>query len=159
MAVWSDRPVELSLRQAHHSDVPAIIALLADDELGRARETPDDRDPYDASFADIDRDPNQLLLVGESEGKVVATMQITFIPGLSRRGTWRAQIEGVRVAASARGHGFGEQLITWAVDQARTRGCALVQLTSDTSRVDAHRFYERLGFVASHTGFKLALPT
>ncbi|NEE00401.1 GNAT family N-acetyltransferase [Phytoactinopolyspora halotolerans] len=118
---------------------------------------PDDRDPYDASFAAIDADPHQLLVVGESNGDIVATMQLTFIPGMSRRGTWRAQIEGVRVASSARGAGIGERLIRWAVEQARDRGCALVQLTSDASRTGAHRFYARLGFVASHTGFKLDL--
>ncbi|WP_216853075.1 GNAT family N-acetyltransferase [Phytoactinopolyspora halotolerans] len=147
----------LALRRATIDDVPAIIALLADDELGRRREMPDDRDPYDASFAAIDADPHQLLVVGESNGDIVATMQLTFIPGMSRRGTWRAQIEGVRVASSARGAGIGERLIRWAVEQARDRGCALVQLTSDASRTGAHRFYARLGFVASHTGFKLDL--
>lgn len=138
-------------------DLPAIIALLADDEIGAARETPDDREPYEASFGAIDADPNQLLAVGERGGQVVATVQVTFIPGLSRRGTWRAQIEGVRVASSARGAGLGESLVRWAIEQARGRGCALVQLTSDTRRQQAHRFYGRLGFEASHTGFKLAL--
>jgi GNAT superfamily N-acetyltransferase len=98
-----------------------------------------------------------LLVVGERGGETIATMQLTFIPGLSRRGTWRLQIEGVRVASTARGDGLGDELIRWAIDQARSRGCALVQLTSDARRQDAHRFYEHLGFVASHTGFKLAL--
>ncbi|HEX6336278.1 MAG TPA: GNAT family N-acetyltransferase [Jiangellaceae bacterium] len=149
--------MEFSLRQATVADLPAIIALLADDEIGASRETPGDRAPYDESFAAIAADPNQLLVVGERDGQVLATMQLTFIPGLSRRGTWRAQIEGVRVASSARGHGLGEELIRWAIGQARERGCALVQLTSDARRQDAHRFYERLGFTASHTGFKLAL--
>jgi ribosomal protein S18 acetylase RimI-like enzyme len=149
--------VEFSIRQATVADVLAIIDLLADDEIGASRETPDDRAPYDESFGAIAADPNQLLVVGESDGQVVATMQLTFIPGLSRRGTWRAQIEGVRVASSARGHGLGEELIRWAIKQAHERGCALVQLTSDARRQDAHRFYERLGFTASHTGFKLAL--
>ena len=149
--------MEFGIRQATVADVPAIVALLADDEIGATREKPDDRAPYDESFAAIAADPNQLLVVGEHNRRVVATMQLTFIPGLSRRGTWRAQIEGVRVASSARGHGLGEELIRWAVDRARGRGCALVQLTSDARRQDAHRFYERLGFTASHTGFKLAL--
>jgi ribosomal protein S18 acetylase RimI-like enzyme len=149
--------VDLTFRRATLADLPAVIALLADDELGRTREAPDHRAPYETSFAAIDADPNQLLVVGESRGATVATMQLTFIPGLSRRGTWREQIEGVRVSSSVRGGGIGEQLITWAIAQARERGCALVQLTSDASRADAHRFYERLGFVASHTGFKLAL--
>ncbi len=150
--------MEFTIRQATVTDVPAIVALLADDEIGASRETPHDRAPYDESFAAIAADPNQMLVVGERDGQIVATMQLTFIPGLSRRGTWRAQIEGVRVASTARGDGLGEELMRWAIEQARSRGCALVQLTSDARRQDAHRFYERLGFVASHTGFKLALP-
>jgi GNAT superfamily N-acetyltransferase len=149
--------MDLTLRRATRDDVPDVIALLADDEIGAARESPADRQPYEASFAAIDADPNQLLVVGELDDRIVATMQVTFIPGLSRRGTWRAQIEGVRVSSTARGDGLGEHLMQWAVDRARERGCALVQLTSDARRADAHRFYERLGFVASHTGFKLAL--
>lgn len=149
--------MDLTFRRATRDDVPAVIALLADDEIGAARETPDDREPYDASFTAIDADPNQLLVVGQRDGRIIATMQLTFIPGLSRRGTWRAQIEGVRVSTATRGDGVGEQLMRWAVDRARERGCALVQLTSDARRTEAHRFYERLGFVASHTGFKLDL--
>lgn len=149
--------MELTIRQAKVTDVPPIITLLADDEIGASRETPNDRAPYDESFAAIAADPNQLLVVGERGGEIVATMQLTFIPGLSRRGTWRAQIEGVRVASTARGDGLGEKLMQWAIEQARSRGCALVQLTSDARRQDAHRFYERLGFEASHTGFKLSL--
>ncbi len=149
--------MEFSIRQATVADVPAIIALLADDDIGATREAPEDRAPYEESFAAIVGDPNQLLVVGERGGHIVATMQLTFIPGLSRRGTWRTQIEGVRVASSARGLGLGEKLIRWAIERARERGCALVQLTSDARRQDAHRFYERLGFTASHTGFKLQL--
>jgi ribosomal protein S18 acetylase RimI-like enzyme len=149
--------MELTVRRATSHDVPAIIALLADDPIGAARETPDDREPYDVSFKAVDDDPNQLLVVGERDARVIATMQLTFIPGLSRRGTWRAQIEGVRVATAERGGGVGEQLMRWAIEQARSRGCALVQLTSDARRAEAHRFYERLGFVASHTGYKLSL--
>lgn len=149
--------MEFSIRQATAADVPAIIALLADDDIGATREAPEDRAPYEESFAAIAGDPCQLLVVGERDGHIVATMQLTFIPGLSRRGTWRAQIEGVRVASSARGLGLGEKLIRWAIERARERGCALVQLTSDARRQDAHRFYERLGFTASHTGFKLQL--
>ena len=150
--------MEFTIRLATLADVPAITELLADDEIGASRETPHDRAPYEVSFAAIAADPNQLLVVGERAGQIVATMQLTFIPGLSRRGTWRAQIEGVRVASSARGDGLGEVLMRWAIEQARSRGCALVQLTSDARRRDAHRFYERLGFTASHTGFKLPLP-
>jgi ribosomal protein S18 acetylase RimI-like enzyme len=150
--------VDLRIRRATSDDVPAIVALLADDALGRARESAVDHERYEAAFDAIDSDPHQLLTVGELAGAVVATMQLTFIPGLSRRGAWRAQIEGVRVASTARGRQLGEQLVRWAVEQARARGCALLQLTSDNRRPDAHRFYQRLGFVASHTGFKLDLP-
>jgi GNAT superfamily N-acetyltransferase len=150
--------VDLRIRRATSHDIPAIVALLADDALGRARESAVDHERYEAAFEAIDSDPHQLLAVGELAGAVVATMQLTFIPGLSRRGAWRAQIEGVRVATTARGRQLGEQLVQWAVEQARARGCALVQLTSDNRRPDAHRFYQRLGFVASHTGFKLDLP-
>ena len=150
--------MDLRIRRATSDDVPAIVALLADDALGRARESAVDHERYEAAFDAIDSDPHQLLTVGELAGAVVATMQLTFIPGLSRRGAWRAQIEGVRVASTARGRQLGEQLVRWAVEQARARGCALVQLTSDNRRPDAHRFYQRLGFVASHTGFKLDLP-
>jgi GNAT superfamily N-acetyltransferase len=149
--------MELRIRRATRRDVPAIIALLADDALGQAREWPADHERYDTAFDAVDSDPNQLLAVGELAGEIVATMQLTFIPGLSRRGAWRAQIEGVRMASAARGHRLGEQLVRWAVGRARAQGCALVQLTSDNRRADAHRFYQRLGFVASHTGFKLDL--
>src|SRR5690606_7026445 len=123
--------MHLTLRRARLEDVPAMIALLADDEIGATREAPDDREPYDASFAAIDADANQLLVVGERDGRIIATMQLTFIPGLSRRGGWRAQLEGVRVASAARGDGIGEYLVRWAVDRARERGCAMLQLTSD----------------------------
>ena len=145
-------------RKAERADLPAIISLLADDMLGAGRE--DASDPpnpaYLAAFAALEKDANQLLAVGERAGTVVACLQISFIPGLSRLGQWRGQIESVRVAASARGDGLGQQLFEWAIGECRKRGCGLVQLTSDKVRTDAHRFYERLGFVASHDGFKLA---
>nr|WP_229789969.1 GNAT family N-acetyltransferase [Pilimelia terevasa] len=131
--------------------------MLADDPLGAARESPDDLTPYAAAYAVIDADPHQLLAVAERDGRVVGTLQLTFLPGLARRGTTRAQIEAVRVASGERGSGLGATLMEWAVEQARDRGCGLVQLTSDSSRTDAHRFYERLGFKASHVGFKLDL--
>jgi len=135
--------------------VPAIVAMLADDALGATRESPDDLTPYRKAFQDIDADPNQFLAVADRDGEVVGTLQLTYLPGLSRKGGTRAQIEAVRVRATERGTGLGSQLITWAVDQARERGCILVQLTTDTARTDAHRFYEQLGFTASHLGFKL----
>jgi len=112
---------------------------------------------YQAAFAAIDRDPAHLLVVGQSGPDIVATMQLCFLPGLSRRGALRAQIEAVRVHEACRGHGLGAAVITWAIDEARRRHCALVQLTTDKSRTAAHRFYERLGFAASHEGMKLSL--
>ncbi|WP_238010793.1 GNAT family N-acetyltransferase [Dactylosporangium sp. AC04546] len=152
----------MTIRPATRSDVPRIVALLADDALGAIRESPGDLGPYEAAFDAVAADPAQLLVVattgdGEGDGEVVGTLQLTFIPGLARRGALRAQVEAVRVASSARGAGLGETLLRWAVQESRRRGAALVQLTSDAARPDAHRFYERLGFTATHVGFKLAL--
>lgn len=146
-----------TLRCARKGDLPRILALLADDQLGATRENADDLAPYEQAFDAIDADPAHLLVVGELDGDVIATFQLSYIPGLSRRGSWRAQIEAVRVSSPLRGQGVGAVMIQWAVDQARERGCSLVQLTTDKSRVGAHRFYERLGFVASHEGMKLTL--
>ena len=146
----------VSFRRAESADVAGVVALLADDPLGRSRESLE-LAPYLAAFEAIDADPGQLLLIGESAGRVVATFQLSFIPGLARGGALRAQIEAVRVAESARGTGLGSAMIEWAIEEARRRGCVLVQLTTDKSRVEAHHFYERLGFVASHEGMKLGL--
>lgn len=146
-----------SLRRARKGDLPRILALLADDQLGAARESADDPAPYERAFDAIDADPAHLLVVGELNGDVVATFQLSYIPGLSRKGSWRSQIEAVRVSDVLRGKGVGALMIQWAIDQARERGCSLVQLTTDKSRTAAHRFYERLGFVASHEGMKLTL--
>jgi GNAT superfamily N-acetyltransferase len=148
------------LRDATVADVGAIVELLAADQLGATRDDaagPDGLEPYLRAFSVIEADPAHLLLVATSAGEVVATMQLSFLPGLARRGASRAQIEAVRVHAGLRGSGLGSAIITWAVDEARRRGCALVQLTSDKARTDAHRFYLRLGFVASHEGFKRSL--
>lgn len=131
--------------------------MLADDALGAARESPDDLAPYQAAFEGLAKDPNQYLMVAVSGDVVVGTFQLTLVQGLARRGTTRAVIEAVRVHRSARGAGIGEQMISWAVRESGRRGCGLVQLTSDKTRPGAHRFYERLGFVASHIGFKLQL--
>ncbi|SHF08925.1 GNAT family N-acetyltransferase [Streptoalloteichus hindustanus] len=147
----------VTIRPALAEDVPAIVALLADDVLGATRETPDDLAPYQNAFVALDTDPHQLLVVAERDGEVVGTLQLSFLVGLARRGATRAQVEGVRVRADQRGSGLGEELITWAVEEARAAGCQLVQLTSDRTRVDAHRFYERLGFEATHLGYKLSL--
>ncbi|MFJ6696758.1 GNAT family N-acetyltransferase [Streptomyces sp. NPDC091272] len=131
--------------------------MLADDPLGAQRESPDDLTPYLEALKRLDADPNQLLVVAERAGRVIGTLQLTLIPGLSRKGATRSVIEAVRVQADERGSGLGTRFIEWAVEESRTRGCQLVQLTSDASRTDAHRFYERLGFTASHVGFKLQL--
>ncbi|MGW1096900.1 N-acetyltransferase family protein [Streptomyces sp. NPDC002455] len=148
---------DLDIRPAVSADIPAIVAMLADDPLGAQRESPDDLDPYLAAFRRLVDDPNQHLTVAVRQRKVVGTLQLTIVPGLSRRGATRSIVEGVRVHADERGSGLGTQLIQWAVDESRRQGCQLVQLTSDATRTDAHRFYERLGFTASHVGFKLAL--
>jgi len=146
-----------SLRRARKGDLPRILELLADDQLGATREDAGDLAPYERAFDAIDADPAHLLVAGELAGEVVATFQLSYLPGLSRRGSWRSQIEAVRVSGKLRGQGVGALMIQWAIDQARERGCSLVQLTTDKSRVAAHRFYERLGFVASHEGMKLTL--
>jgi GNAT superfamily N-acetyltransferase len=144
-------------REATRADLPAIVAMLVDDVLGKARDFPVVDEAYERAFVDIAADPRNLLVVADDGGEVVACMQITYIPGLGRHGSERSLIEAVRVRSDRRGHGVGSRLTTWAIEQARARGCALVQLTSDKSRTDAHRFYERLGFVASHEGLKLIL--
>ncbi|WP_394214379.1 GNAT family N-acetyltransferase [Brachybacterium vulturis] len=145
------------LRRAVAGDLPELVALLADDVMGRERESAD-LAPYERAFALIDRDPQQLLLAVRDEEEVMAaTMQLTLMPSLSRGGAIRLQIEAVRVAASTRGSGLGAALFSWAHDWGRAQGASLAQLTTDRSRVDAHRFYERLGYVPSHVGFKLSL--
>lgn len=155
--VLASSPVELY--RASADDLPAIIELLVDDPLGRAREAAgaEEAHAYRAAFDAIDRDDAHILVAAKHGAQVVGTMQLSFIPGLSRRGALRAQIESVRVRADFRGQGLGAGLFEWAIAEARERGCALMQLTTDKSRPDAHRFYHRLGFVDSHEGFKLAL--
>lgn len=148
---------DLQIRRATAADIPVIVSMLADDELGAARETPGDLRPYQAAFARLAEDRNQYLAVAEQGGAVVGFLQLTIIPGLSRQGTTRGLIEAVRVHREARSAGIGGQLIRWAIEESRQRGCRLVQLTSDRSRAGAHRFYERLGFTGSHVGFKLNL--
>ncbi|MFD8257502.1 GNAT family N-acetyltransferase [Streptomyces griseoluteus] len=148
---------DLSIRPAAPDDIPSIVAMLADDPLGAQRESPDDLTPYLAAFERLDTDPNQHLVVAVRDGRVIGTLQLTIIPGLSRKGATRSLIEAVRIHADERGSGLGSELIQWAVDTSRHLGCHLVQLTSDKTRTDAHRFYERLGFTASHEGFKLSL--
>jgi GNAT superfamily N-acetyltransferase len=148
---------QLLIRPARRDDVAAVVAMLADDPLGAAREALDDPQTYAAAYDRVSADPGQHLVVAERDGRVVGTLQLSIIPGLSRRGATRSVIEGVRVHRDERGSGLGTELVTWAVAESRRLGCSLVQLTSDASRTDARRFYERLGFVASHVGFKLEL--
>lgn len=148
---------DVVIRRATASDLAAIVALLADDEIGVGRESPDDLTPYQRTFEVIESDQHELLMVAERNGGIIGTLQLSLLPGLSRRGAFRAQIEGVRVAGSERGNALGAYLIEWAINEARSWGCQSVQLTSDKTRVDAHRFYERVGFTATHEGFKLML--
>lgn len=149
----------ITFRHAQAADLPILIAMLADDQLGQTRESASlPLDPsYLAAFAAIESDPNQQLIVAVSDNQIVGSLQLTFIPGLARRGAWRGLIEAVRVAAAHRNAGIGQQLFDWAIAQCKARGCQLVQLTTDKTRTDAHRFYQRLGFVNSHEGYKLFL--
>jgi GNAT superfamily N-acetyltransferase len=151
--------MNLTIRPAARDDLPAIVALLAEDTIPVDREDASlPLDPrYIAAFEALDRDPNHLLVAAEHDGRIVGTLQLSFLPGMSFRGMLRGQIESVRIASDLRGHGFGAELMAWAVEQCRARGCRLVQLTSTSSRLAAHRFYERLGWQKTHTGFKLPL--
>ncbi|HKH08332.1 MAG TPA: GNAT family N-acetyltransferase [Agromyces sp.] len=163
---WPELPIDLTsevrMRRAELRDLDSILRLLADDPVsaGRGdRNRPEDRPAYERAFTAIDRDPAQLLLVTESEGDgIIGTMQLSLLPGLARRGAMRLQIEAVRVRSDRRSAGIGGRMIRWAMESAPGMGAALVQLTSDAAREDAHRFYERLGFTASHVGFKYAPP-
>ena len=149
----------LAFRRARAEDLGVIVALLADDPIGRTRESgaAESHSRYAEAFAAIEQDPNQLLAVAERDGMTVGVLQLSFIPGLTRSGMWRGQIEGVRVASAERGTGIGRAMIEWAIAQSRERGCGLVQLTSDKRRAGAHAFYEALGFQATHQGYKLPL--
>ena len=149
----------IRFRRATAHDVPAIIALIANDQLGSTREDaslPLHAD-YVAAFKAIDADANQLLAVVDASGVIAGCLQLTFIPGLSRRGSWRGQIEAVRISPDYRGGGFGRDFLEWAIEKCRARGCRLVQLATDKSRPEAHKFYEALEFVSSHEGMKRKL--
>lgn len=149
----------VTFRSARREDLPAIVAMLADDPLGRQRETPGEPlDPaYTAAFDAMSKQGGNELIVAEAAGQVVGCLQFLILPGISHRGMRRGQIEGVRVAADHRGRGVGEALIRHAVDRSRAAGCGMLQFTSSLSRTDAHRFYERLGFTYTHAGMKLDL--
>lgn len=149
----------VAFRPAKAEDLPTLIRLLADDALGKSREVVSD--PPDACYLDafdkIAADHNNELVVACRDGQVIGMMQLTFIPYLSRRGSERAMVEGVRVDSRYRGQGIGRQMLQWAIGRARERDCQLVQLTSDKQRSRARQFYESLGFRPTHEGFKMAL--
>ncbi len=145
------------VRPARADDVPALIPLLIEDAMRVVDEWPPEHHGYAAAFARIAADPNQLLVVGALDGRVVATLQLTFLQYLMHKGRQICLVEAVRVAKPERRRGFGDRLMGWAIAEAKRRNCARVQLTTNKQRKDAHRFYERLGFVASHEGMKLAL--
>ena len=149
----------ITFRQAQEDDLPVIISMLADDDLGSTREDASlpVNQKYRAAFEAIDKDQNQYLAVVEQANEIIGCLQLTFIPGLSRLGMWRGQIESVRIASSHRGSGLGRQMFEWAITECRKRGCELVQLTTDKARPDALKFYEKLGFKSSHEGMKLNL--
>ncbi|HEX2166325.1 MAG TPA: GNAT family N-acetyltransferase [Longimicrobiales bacterium] len=159
VAVPSVPPAQITIRNAKAGDLPDIVALLTDDMLGRTRESADGQlaQSYVRAFAAIDEDPNNELLVAFMDGRLVATLQLTFTPSLSFQGSWRATIESVRAASDLRGRGIGAVLMSYAIDRARERDCGIVQLSTNKIRTDARRFYERLGFTASHHGMKLML--
>lgn len=150
---------ELIIRDATAGDLAFIIGLIAHDSVLDAIDDAADAEnlEYRDAFEAIRSDPNQLLLIGEIGGIAVGTFQLTFTPGIARRGAWRCTIEGVHVSPEHRNRRIGETMMLWAVDKARERGCGTVQLTSNKKRTDAHRFYERLGFSKSHEGFKLPI--
>jgi len=151
--------MNIDFRNADKDDISNLVNLLADDELGSGRE--DISVPLNQSYVDafhnIDKDPNNELTVVESNGELVGMLQLTFIPYLTHIGSWRCLIEGVRIARNYRGKGLGTRLFSWAIRRARERNCSIVQLTSDKQRPDALRFYESLGFKATHEGFKLKI--
>jgi GNAT superfamily N-acetyltransferase len=150
---------EIAFRLAAPPDLPSIVRMLADDELGSQRERNEDPLPqaYYAAFEQIDIDPNHELVVAEWNGEVIGTLHLMFLPSVSFQGGLRAQIESVRLDKNYRNQGIGNEMMKWSIERARERGAHIVQLTTHQSREDAHRFYERLGFKASHLGMKLSL--
>ena len=147
----------ITIRRARREDVETIVTMLADDALGKARERIETPlpDSYFHAFARLDADPNITLVVAEEAGAVVGCLQLCILPGLSSQGASRGLLEDVRVDSTRRSRGIGEQLVRWAVDEARGRGCKLVELLTHHTRVDAQRFYERLGFARSHVGMTI----
>jgi GNAT superfamily N-acetyltransferase len=150
---------DVRFRLAERRDVPAIVGLLADDGLGAAREVlgPPLPDSYFRAFDMVAQERGNKIIVGERGGRIVACLQLVITHGLSRQGQARATLEAVRVVSDLRGQGVGKQIVSFAMERARAQGASIVQLTSDKSRMDAHRFYEQLGFKASHVGMKRML--
>ena len=149
---------KVTIRRARRDDLGIIVAMLADDPLGGARERLEDPLPqtYFQAFEKVDRDPNiQLVVAVDNEGGVVGCLQLCILPGVSSQGASRGLLEDVRVASHCRSRGIGEQLVQWAVAEARAKGCKLVELLTHHTRVDAQRFYERLGFARSHVGMTI----
>ena len=153
----SGQPNGYGFRAATAGDVARVVALLADDPLGAGREAAAEDPRYRDAFKRIEADPNNDVIVAERDGAVVGCLQLTLIPSLTRSGVTRAQIEGVRVAESERGRGLGKLMVEYAERQARARGAGIMQFTTDKSRPDAHRFYEHLGYAATHLGMKKVL--
>ncbi len=149
----------ISFRFAERPDLTTLVNMLADDPLGAQREDPSLplSKTYQQAFAQIEKDDNNELVVIENQQQIIGMLQLTFIPYLTHQGSWRCLIEGVRIHKDCRGQGLGQKMFEWAIDRAKQRGCRLVQLTSDKQRPDAIRFYQSLGFKASHEGFKLKL--
>ncbi|MDR3476042.1 MAG: GNAT family N-acetyltransferase [Devosia sp.] len=150
---------DLAYRPATSADLPFIVALIAADDVGIQMDDPGapNAPPYEAALASITADPNQELFVVEANGEAVGTFQLTYIPGISRKGMLRGLVESVHVSPEHRNQGYGKQMIRWAIERCQARGCGMVQLTSNKKRLDAHRFYRALGFDQSHEGFKLFL--
>ncbi len=150
---------DLIFRDARRDDLGFIVRLIVEDSVVKTADEPGrpDHPRYLAAFDAIAADPNQRLIIAELAGEPVGTLQLTFIPGINRLGETRCLVEAVHISPSHRSQGLGGQMMQWAITEARARGCGLMQLTSNKSRLDAHRFYKRLGFAASHEGFKLAL--
>jgi ribosomal protein S18 acetylase RimI-like enzyme len=150
---------EIIFRTARREDLLSIVRLLAEDELGRRREKFEESlpDSYYAAFEQIARDPNHQLIVAESDGKIIGTLHLMFLPSISFQGGLRAQVESVRVDKECRNLGIGSRMMQWTIERAKERGAHVIQLTSHLSRKDAHRFYEKLGFTGSHLGMKLEL--
>jgi len=148
-----------NFRNAEYADLNRIISLLADDFLGQQRERLEDPLPecYVEAFREIEADPNNELIVAETDGEIIGTLQLIFTPSLSHQGSKRCTVESVRVDEKHRGNGIGREMMRWAIERAKEKGCASMQLTTHNDRSDAHRFYISLGFSSTHTGMKLKL--